>query len=139
MKKYIYDGKEYFTIFDLRAGARQFVMPDDVSDELLVKMGIEVVEYEPEVAKDNLEAGMAKAARDEMVRQITVTVDGMVFDGNETAQSRMARKISGWPENTDKVRWKLADDTIAEVTIEQLIKALELSVSKMGAIWLDGE
>lgn len=139
MKKYIYADKEYLTIFDLRASAKQFVMPDNVSDELLAKMGIEVVEYEPEVVKDDLEAGMAKAARDELVRQITVTVDGMIFDGNETAQSRMARKISGWPENVEKVRWKLADDSIAEVTIEQLIKALELSVSKMSDIWLDGE
>lgn len=139
MKKYIHAGREYRTIFDLRANEKQFVMPDDVSDELLAEMGIKVVEYTPEVRTDNLEKGMARASRDAAVCEITVEVDGMVFDGNETAQSRMARKISGWPENTEKVRWKLADNTVAEVTIEQLIKALELSVSRMGDIWLGNQ
>ena len=55
---------------------------------------------------------------------ITVEVDGMTFDGDETAQSRVARAItaadaSGWirPE------WVLADNTVATVTKAQLQQA----------------
>ena len=81
----------------------------------------------------------AKSERAEAVSAITVAVDGMVFDGNETAQDRMARAItmfqaSGLPADTT-TKWVLADNTIADVTVAQLSQALLLAGQAQTALW----
>lgn len=80
-----------------------------------------------------------KALRAEAVSKITVTVDGMEFDGDETAQDRMARAITMFQANNlpaDTVTpWVLADNTIAEVTVAQLSKALLLAGQAQTALW----
>lgn len=80
-----------------------------------------------------------KALRAEAVSRITVEVDGMVFDGDETAQDRMARAITMFQANNlpaDTVTtWVLADNTIAEVTVAQLSKALLLAGQAQTALW----
>lgn len=64
----------------------------------------------------------------------------MVFDGDETAQTRMSRTISaaqaeGVDLNTTKRVWVLADNTIAEPTIAQLAKALRLAGDEQTKLW----
>lgn len=81
----------------------------------------------------------AKAERADAVSRITVTVDGLVFDGDETAQDRMARAItmfqaSGLPADTT-TKWVLADNTIADVTVSQLAQALLLAGQAQTALW----
>ena len=80
-----------------------------------------------------------KALRAEAVSKITVTVDGMEFDGDETAQDRMARAITMFNANNlpaDTVTpWVLADNTIAKVTVTQLSKALLLAGKEQTALW----
>lgn len=80
-----------------------------------------------------------KAERAEAVSKITVTVDGMEFDGDETAQDRMARAITMFQANNlpaDTVTtWVLADNTVAEVTVAQLSKALLLAGQAQTALW----
>lgn len=80
-----------------------------------------------------------KALRAEAVSRITVEVDGMGFDGDETAQGRMARAITMLQVNNlpaDTVTpWVLADNTIAEVTVAQLSKALLLAGQSQTALW----
>ena len=80
-----------------------------------------------------------KADRAEAVSKITVTVDGMEFDGDEKAQDRMARAITMFQANNlpaDTVTpWVLADNTIAEVTVAQLSKALLLAGQAQTALW----
>ena len=80
-----------------------------------------------------------KALRAEAVSKITVTVDGMVFDGDEKAQERMSRTVSiatanGMPMTTETT-WVLADNTIAQVTLQQLAKACLLAGQKQTALW----
>ena len=91
-------------------------------------------EKEAEVAMSE-----AKTDRAEAVARITVEVDGMVFDGDETAQDRMTRAItmftsSGLPPDTT-TEWVLADNTVANVTINQLAKALLLAGQKQTELW----
>ena len=80
-----------------------------------------------------------KALRAEAVSKITVTVDGMEFDGDETAQDRMARAITMFNANNlpaDTVTpWVLADNTVAEVTVAQLSQALLLAGQAQTALW----
>ena len=80
-----------------------------------------------------------KALRAEAVSRITVEVDGMVFDGDEKAQERMSRTVSiatanGMPMTTETT-WVLADNTIAQVTLQQLAKACLLAGQKQTELW----
>lgn len=81
----------------------------------------------------------AKTDRAGEVSRITVEVDGMTFDGDETSQDRMTRAItmftsSGLPEDTT-TSWVLADNTVAQVTIRQLAQALLLAGQKQTELW----
>lgn len=91
-----------------------------------------------EIAEKELE--QAKAERASSVSKIVVEVDGMKFDGDEIAQTRMGRTIStalalGVDINTEKRIWVLADNTVAEPTIAQLAKALELAGNEQTRLW----
>ena len=81
-----------------------------------------------------------KALRTEAVSKITVTVDGMVFDGDEKAQDRMARAITMFQANNlpadYQTDWVLADNTIAKVTVTQLSQALLLAGKEQTALWI---
>ena len=82
----------------------------------------------------------AKKERAEAVSKLTVTVDGMVFDADETSQNRMSRVVSGAQAlgidmNTTTQIWVLADNTVATPTIAQLAQALKLAGEAQTALW----
>ena len=90
-----------------------------------------------EIADEEL--AQAKAERASAVSKITVTVDGMVFDGDETSQERMSRTITaavatGEPM-TATTTWVLADNTIAQPSIQQLAQALRAAGEQQTALW----
>lgn len=78
----------------------------------------------------------AKAQREDYVKRIVVEVDGMMFDGDEVSQDRMARSIIAL-DLGEKVQWVLADNTIKMVTRAQLREALRKSGEAQTAIWAD--
>lgn len=80
-----------------------------------------------------------KEERAEDVSKILVTVDGMLFDGDEVSQERMSRtitvaKASNEPDSSTTT-WVLADNTIATPTIAQLTKALRLAGEEQTRLW----
>lgn len=85
------------------------------------------------------ELAQAKAERADAVSKITVTVDGMVFDGDEISQERMSRTITAAMATGEDVSaittWVLADNTVAQVSIKQLAKALRLAGEKQTELW----
>ena len=85
-----------------------------------------------EIAAAELEK--AKAERADFVSKIIVTVDELQFDGDETSQDRMARSIVALNDG-ETVQWVLADNSIAQVTKEQLRQALRLAGEAQTAIW----
>ena len=85
------------------------------------------------VAEEAVQA--AKSERTVAVAAITVTVDGMVFDGDEKAQERMARAITLADSPEETTEWVLHDNTIAIVTAEQLRKACKLAGKAQTALW----
>ena len=97
----------------------------------------------PEPTAEEVKAqalAQAKTERAEAVSKITVDVDGMTFDGDETAQTRMGRTIAaavalGVDLTTEKRTWVLADNSVAEVTIAQLAEALRLAGDAQTALW----
>jgi len=92
-------------------------------------------------AQNAAEASLAaweaiKAERAQATEEITVIVDGMELDGDEEAQTRMARAITGLePEETQ--RWKLTDNTWVELTREKLKEALRLAGQAQTQLWED--
>lgn len=87
---------------------------------------------EEEIAAEEL--AKAKAERAEYVAKLVVTVDDLQFDGDETSQDRMARSIVALNDG-ETVQWVLADNSIAQVTKEQLRQALRLAGEAQTAIW----
>ena len=76
-----------------------------------------------------------KAAKGLALNSITVTVNGNSFDGNETARGNMSSailsaEVIGKTDDT----WKLADNTSAVVTVQELKEALALSIQEVGRI-----
>lgn len=90
-----------------------------------------------EVAAEEL--AQAKAERADAVSRITVTVDGMVFDGDETSQERMSRTITAavatGEDMSATTNWVLADNTVAKVSITQLAQALRAAGEQQTKLW----
>ena len=99
--------------------------------------------YAPTKPQEQIEAEaltQAKVKRAEAVSNITVWVDGMEFDGDETSQERLSRVVSiastlGVDIDNTYQTWVLADNTIAQVTIRQLARACELAGKKQTELW----
>lgn len=77
-----------------------------------------------------------KVSRTKSVSDITVTVDGMVFDGDEISQGRMARAVIASDSDSETTVWVLADNTPTMVTALQLKKALKLAGLAQTALWV---
>lgn len=99
----------------------------------------------PQPTSEEIEAqalAHAKYERAEAVSKITVEVDGLIFDGDEDSQTRMARTITasqalGLPEDST-ISWAMADtnaNKVEQVTIAQLSKALYLAGCKQSELW----
>lgn len=81
----------------------------------------------------------AKINRASSVNNITVEVDGMLFDGDEVAQERMARTVTAAIATGEGMSatttWVLHDNTVATVTIRQLATALRLAGEEQTRLW----
>lgn len=81
------------------------------------------------------ELAKAKGERAAAVASITVNVDGMVFDGDEVAQERMARAVLMAESPEEQIEWVLADNTVEFVTAAQLRRACRAAGKTQGALW----
>lgn len=97
-----------------------------------------VAGYAPEKPQEIIDAealAKAKAKRAAAVAAITVEVDGMVFDGDEDAQTRMARAVTMAESMDEQTEWVLHDNTVAIVTAAQLKQACRLAGKAQTALW----
>lgn len=138
----VWDGEKWTQIEDHR-GAKYW-MPEDRHGSPAREMkelgalpeGALLTEPEPtaeEIAAQEL--AQAKAERADAVSRIIVEVDGMKFDGDEESQQRVARSIIAL-EDGETMPWVLYDNTIAEVTKEQLKQVLRLAGQKQSELWV---
>lgn len=75
-----------------------------------------------------------KLNRQKQVESLTVEVDGMVFDGDEISQGRMARAAFTMSEG-ESIGWVLANNEQVIVTKAQLALALRLAGAKQAQLW----
>lgn len=111
--------------------------PEEGKVEFWAQYGVTYSEREltpEEQEAQNL--AIAKRERAAKVAAITVEVDGMVFDGDEQAQSRIARAITAAETaGLESTVWVLADNTVATVTKAQLQQALAKAMIAMSELW----
>lgn len=111
--------------------------PNEGKAEFWAQFGVTYAERdytdEEKAERELMEAKRERAAK---VSQIRVEVDGMTFDGDEQAQSRMARAITAADvAGMDSTVWVLANNEVATVTKAQLQQALSQSMLKMAELW----
>lgn len=80
-----------------------------------------------------------KAERDSLVKSIVVVSSlGRAFNGDELSTTRMFKHIkvleAKEPEAT--VEWILADNSIAQVGLAELLEVLDLSITKQSELWV---
>lgn len=111
--------------------------PDEGKVEFWAQFGVTYSEREltpEEQEAQNL--AVAKRERAAQVASIKVGVDGMTFDGDEAAQSRMARAITAAETaGLESTVWVLADNTVKNVTKAQLQQALSKAMLAMAELW----
>lgn len=113
----------------------------DTSEEYMTELGIDsdtraaiMSQIDFETAQD---AVAAKKLRDTAVAAIKVTVNGKVFDGDEVAQGRIARAVAAAESAAiSTYQWKLADNSVAAVSLDELKQALALAFQAQSELWV---
>lgn len=113
----------------------------DTSEEYMTALGIDadtraaiLSQIDFETAQD---AVASKKLRDTAVAAIKVTVNGKVFDGDEVAQGRIARAVAAAESaGITTYQWKLADNSVAEVSLSELKQALALAFQAQSELWV---
>ena len=113
----------------------------DTSEAYMTALGIDadtraaiLSQIDFETAQD---AVAAKKLRDTTVAAIKVTVNGKVFDGDEVAQGRIARAVAAAESAAiSTYQWKLADNSVAAVSLDELKQALALAFQAQSALWV---
>ena len=113
----------------------------DTSEEYMAALGIDadtraaiLSQIDFEIAQD---AVASKKLRDTAVAAIKVTVNGKVFDGDEVAQGRIARAVAAAESaGITTYQWKLADNSVAAVSLDELKQALALAFQAQSELWV---
>ena len=78
-----------------------------------------------------------KAERQSKVDNIEVELNGVIYQGDETSQTRIARAVSVM-EDTDTVIWVAKDNSENELSKADLKYILREAGTKQTLIWIDG-
>lgn len=143
IKTWTYNGVTYQSEWQVRQDIfnRDHVSFGEAPEEGKVEFWAQygVTYSERELTPEEQEAqnlAIAKRERAAKVAAIKVEVDGMTFDGDEQAQSRMARAITAAETaGLESTVWVLADNTVATVTKAQLQQALSKAMLAMAELW----
>lgn len=158
IKKYKCDNKTFNTFLDLNTYLfdtykLKIQYSEDLSKKVRldfstnpptpINLGITVETVEEQNTPEQLR-DIVQLERDNLIRQLVVTVDGMEFQGSRQAQANMSQVITQAIANGDdldntKVQWVLKDNTLKEVSIRQLAKALKLATEETTKLYVQGE
>ena len=100
---------------------------------------VEVLAYELLRDTEQLQS-QTKQAKVEALDRITVTTSaGNTFDGRDKDQLRMLAALqSAQFLGMFNTRWKLSDNSVVQVSVEDLREALALSIQEIGKIIVGG-
>ncbi|MGK4476340.1 DUF4376 domain-containing protein [Aeromonas molluscorum] len=104
----------------------------------MIDWGQVITAQQQAAEQEKLDYQIWKSDRQVKVDGITVTIDGLVFDGDELSQGRIARAVTAADSLTETTEWTLHDNSIVVVTIQQLKAACRLAGEEQTRIWNDG-
>lgn len=140
--EYKYNGQSYWSEEDVRKAILQNERKifRSVEGDLVEFWKGHSVDYfeteeavnEERIAEESLYK--AKLARNASVSAIIVEVDGMLFDGGEESQCRMAHYLLAL-DDYETVKWVMSDNSVKLVTKQQLHAALKQAVKKQAELW----
>ncbi|MGI2056261.1 DUF4376 domain-containing protein [Shewanella baltica] len=113
-----------------------FAEPEPIRPELKT-----LEQYRAEILIDGISINeyLFRTQRTAAVNSIIVEVDGLVFDGDEQSQRRMLAAIHASEDaGIESTIWRLADNTEAAVTVEQIRQAHSLAIIEQGKLWTKG-
>ena len=98
---------------------------------------VDMLNKEAEAKRLVEEAKQIKADKIKAINEIVVEVNGKQFQADDGSRANMQEAITaaGILE-VDKTNWKLADNTIVEVTLDELKEALAKGIQAKGKIIL---
>lgn len=79
-----------------------------------------------------------KESRGDKVANITVTYQDVVYQGDETSQTRMSRAIVSLPDDTTILPWVSLDNSTHLLTSSDLQAILGLAGLEQSRIWTEG-
>lgn len=103
-----------------------------------INWGMVITTADRAAAQNKADYDAWKVERQARVNTITVEVGGLVFDGDEDSQNRMARAVTAADTLTETIEWTMHDNSVATVTAQQLKTACRLAVEAQTAIWNEG-
>jgi hypothetical protein len=107
--------------------------------EAIIKWIAEGNTPEPEFSEEELLEQAQQVGKQEKLQALSnikvTTSSGKVFDGRDIDQQRMTSAIlASSVLNVTETQWKLADNTVANVSLDELKEALALSIQATGNI-----
>ena len=113
---------------------KQYTVVDYTAEEIATMQAEELL------AKEQEKLRLAEQAKQLALDSITVTTaSGKVFDGKDKDQVRMLSAIQASTLlGQTETQWKLADNSIATVTLDELREAHALAIQAVGNIILNG-
>jgi hypothetical protein len=113
-------------------GSQDAFIPEGLVD--ITKAEADAIRFPAPTAEEL--AAVAKVAKLAALDSITVTTSsGKVFDGNETARLNLLSAITASAiVGQTSANWKLADNTVQTVTLDELKEALTLAIQRVGEI-----
>ena len=118
---------------------------DDKRKALLEREGVVPVATIPQAMLDAIEVANIqstykswKLAREQLVKNIEVTYNGVVYQGDEDSQGRMSRAILALPDTVTTINWIAKNNTIVPLNANDLKTILFLSGQAQSLIWNEG-
>lgn len=103
--------------------------------EFDVNIPVEISDAKIEKLEAKLVADKAKADKEAKLNAIEVEVNGKVFDGDEKARLNILSALQAAAvTGIESTYWKLADNSVVEVTVDELKEALTKAIQAVGHV-----
>lgn len=108
---------------------------EQIIEEITTEFVMPTQEELDEIARLQVLAENSSKKASELASIVVETSQGNSFDGNETARNNMVSAImSADLIGLTEAEWKLADNTVKTVTLDELKEALALAIQEVGNI-----
>ena len=135
MKKYVYKGKSYTSILQIKHLMPNVGIPDSVTDEQLAELGITAIDVESSL--DELKKAKLQQLKWERDRRETLPIDykGKAYDYDDKARERMRIAQQALEDNNiPSQTWTCADNSTTELTVTDFKALNTLAAQRSGQL-----